>query len=138
MKLLSCFATAVVAALALIEPSAACSSEAASQCSKTHDDLPYRVRMTMCRCLADKSGSVRGWVEWLFIERAIREASYLNSCRSSALSEVPTLPPVGEQEARQISRSPADVTGSLATPRSWLFPRPRDPVRIWPSNVVSP
>ncbi|MFC5509241.1 hypothetical protein [Bosea massiliensis] len=137
MKLPACFATAVVAALALIEPSTAFASEAVSQCIKTHDDLPYRVRMTMCRCLADKSDSVRGWVEFLFIAKAIREASYINSCRSSALSEVPTLPPVGEQEA-QISRTPADVTGSLAAPRSWLFPRPRDPVRIWPSNVESP
>ncbi len=137
MHLPAFFAAAAVTALVLLEPGAAFASEAASQCIKTHDDLPYRVRMSMCRCLADKSGSVRGWVEWLFIERAIREASYINSCKSSALSEVPTLPPVGEQEA-QISRMPADVTGSLAAPKSWFFPRPRDPVRIWPSNVESP
>ncbi len=129
----------LTAATLMVAPAAAFANDAATSCITTHDDLPYRIRVTMCRCLEAKANSLRGWVEWIFVARSIRQAGDLNVCTSAALSGSATLPPVQERrDDIEISRATGDVTGSLRLSPSWLIPRPRDPLRRLPADIASP
>lgn len=111
----------------------------ASACIREHDELPYRVRTSTCRCLSAKDASLRGWVEWVFVSQQVRAAADLNVCLSKALADFADLPPVhGKQEDLDRAILAVTTTGSLRAQRSWFFPHPRDPVRPWPSNVASP
>ena len=138
MRLPLLLAAVTIASLVMV-PTWASASEGMTSCITMHDDLPIRTRVSMCRCLAAKAASLRGWVEWIFVTKAVRETSDLNVCRSAALGESPTLPPVQERkEDIELSSAGSDATGALKSPVHWLIPRPRDRVRQWPSNVTSP
>lgn len=138
MRLPLLLAAATIASI-LMAPTWAAASEGMTSCITLQDDLPFRTRVSMCRCLAAKAASLRGWVEWIFVAKAVRETSDLNICRSAALGESPTLPPVQERnDDIELSSVGSDATGALKAPMPWLIPRPRDRVRQWPANVTSP
>lgn len=130
---------AMTAASLMMAATAAYAGDPSPSCMTTHDELPYRIRVSMCRCLTAKAESLRGWIEWIFVAPVIRQASDLNVCTSAALSNSATLPPVQERKDDiEISRAAGDVTGSLRNLPAWLVPRPRDPLRRLPVNIASP